>query len=119
MIEREGLINVLILKGYSLLTSKKKIYHEVYDALMLCNLLCGIVILLLIIAGIAYLMGADRMGEFALDLIRIIIVVVLIVILLALVLFIIGYISWEGLPIDTSLFSVKHQYKDLLTPFLF
>ncbi len=64
----------------------------------LCNLVCGIVILLLIVAGIAYLLGADSLGEFALDMIRLIIVIVLIIFLIGLILLMIGYVSWPGLP---------------------
>ncbi len=86
----------------------------------LCNLLCGIVILLLIVAGIAYLLGADSLGRLAIDIIRIIIVIVLIIILLGLILYIIGYISWEGIPWVTTIyrFNGLQQYKDLLTPFI-
>ncbi len=102
---------------------RKKRYTMKYIPLNMdiCNLLCGIIILLLIIAGISYLLGADRLGEVALDIIRIIIVVVLIIILLALILYIIGYISWEGIPriSGTIVLNSFLEYKDLLTPFIF
>ncbi len=75
----------------------------------LCNLVCGIIILLLIVAGIAYLLGADSLGEFALDVIRLIIILALIILLIGLILIIIGYVSWQGLP-----FIIENEFEHLL-----
>ncbi len=62
---------------------------------MLCGCLFWLVIFLLIVAGIAYLLGADSLGELAVDLIRLIIIVLAIVILLGIILIIFGYFDWS------------------------
>ncbi len=84
----------------------------------LCNLVCGIIILLLIVAGIAYLLGADSLGEFALDLIRLIIIIALILLLIGLILIIIGYVSRPSLPLSlTEIDGLVLSLTKVLDPF--
>ena len=59
-----------------------------------CNCLFWLIILLLLVAGVAYLLGADDLGELALDLIRLVIILLLVAVLIGLLLIIIGYFSW-------------------------
>ncbi|MFO7990965.1 MAG: hypothetical protein R6U61_01565 [Thermoplasmata archaeon] len=64
------------------------------------NCLCGVIIILLIIAGVAYLLGADSLGELALDIIRLIFIILLVILLVGLILIIIGYVSMPGISLD-------------------
>ncbi|MGM0509907.1 MAG: hypothetical protein ACQESD_02105 [Thermoplasmatota archaeon] len=71
---------------------------------MLCGCLFWLVIFLLIVAGLAYLLGADSLGELAIDLIRLIIIVLAILILLGILLVIFGFFdlgSITDVPIPT------------------
>lgn len=66
-----------------------------------CGCLLWLVIVLLVAAGVAYLLGAESLGDLALDIIRLIIAVLLIMILIGLILILIGYIDLsqiEGIP---------------------
>lgn len=58
----------------------------------ICGCLFWLIIILLIVAGVAYLLGADTLGELALDIIRLIIILLIVIVLLALLLLIVGYI---------------------------
>lgn len=63
-----------------------------------------LVIFLLIVAGLAYLLGADSLGELAIDLIRLIIIVLAILILLGILLVIFGFFDFgqiTDVPIPT------------------
>lgn len=62
-----------------------------------CNCLFWLIILLLMLAGVAYLLGADDLGELALDLIRLIIILLLVAVLIGLILIIIGYFNWSDI----------------------
>lgn len=59
----------------------------------ICGCTFWLIIILLIVAGVAYLLGADTLGEMALDIIRLIIILLIVIVLLALLLLIIGYIQ--------------------------
>lgn len=82
-----------------------------------CNCLFWLIILLLMLAGVAYLLGADDLGELALDLIRLIIILLLVAVLVGLILVIIGYFSWSDITdipflefIIKRIFSLLHLY---------
>lgn len=60
------------------------------------ELLCGVVILLLVIAGLAYIIGADKIGGLVLNTIRLIIMIALILVLIGLILLYYGYTSIPG-----------------------
>ena len=60
-----------------------------------CGLFFWIVIGLLIISGISYILGVDIMGDFALDVIRLMIIFILITMLIVLFLILIGRLDWE------------------------
>lgn len=64
------------------------------------NCICGVIIILLIVAGVAYLVGADSLGELALDIIRLIFIILLVILLVGLILVIIGYINMPGVGLD-------------------
>ncbi|MFW5903875.1 MAG: hypothetical protein ACOC89_00155 [Candidatus Saliniplasma sp.] len=60
-----------------------------------CGCFFWLVIVLLIIAGISYILGADKMGDFAIDVIRLVIILVLVTILIGLVLILMGRLNWR------------------------
>ncbi|MFW6141338.1 MAG: hypothetical protein ACOC53_02110 [Candidatus Saliniplasma sp.] len=60
-----------------------------------CGCFFWFVIVLLIIAGISYILGANKMGDFAIDVIRLVIILVLVTILIGLVLILMGRLNWR------------------------
>ncbi len=59
-----------------------------------CGLFFWLVIVLLVIAGISYILGIDKLGEFSLDLIRLMIMLILITFLIIFILILIGRLDW-------------------------
>lgn len=60
-----------------------------------CGLFFWLVVLLLIVAGLSYILGADRMGDFALNVIRLMIMFLLIAILILLIFVLFGRMDWR------------------------
>ncbi len=60
-----------------------------------CGCFFWLVIVLLIIAGISYILGADKLGDFAIDVIRLVFILVLVIILIGLILILMGRLNWR------------------------
>ncbi|MFO7792619.1 MAG: hypothetical protein R6W73_06520 [Candidatus Saliniplasma sp.] len=60
-----------------------------------CGLFFWLVVLLLIVAGLSYILGADKMGDFALNVIRLMIMFLLIAVLILLILILFGRLDWR------------------------
>ncbi|MGM0404883.1 MAG: hypothetical protein ACQEQM_01915 [Thermoplasmatota archaeon] len=60
-----------------------------------CGFFFWLVIVLLIIAGISYILGADKLGDFAIDVIRLVFILVLVIILIGLILILMGRLNWR------------------------
>ncbi len=68
-----------------------------------CGLFFWIIVVLLLIAGVSYILGADKLGDFALDVIRVSIIFVLLVVLVALILILIGRWNWRDIFREASM----------------
>jgi len=86
---------------------EKIFYHRYPTNIMpIYNYLCGIMIVLLIVAGLAYIIGSNKIGDTLLDVIRWIIIVSLIIVLIILILFLIG-------PLDLSDYGLSFFHPSL------
>ncbi len=60
-----------------------------------CGYLFWLVVILLILAGISYILGADKLGDFTIDVIRLVFILILVTILIGLLLILMGTLNWR------------------------
>lgn len=60
----------------------------------ICGILFWAIIIMLVISGVSYIIGFNKAGDIALDLIRFVIITLLIIVLIGLLMYLFGNLTW-------------------------